>query len=59
MLSRSGGVYGRPQPPVLRYPYEVRSADEYFDDIQDAKVTKDMLARIATFHVRTLTTDSG
>jgi DNA end-binding protein Ku len=28
---------------LLRYPYEVRSADEYFDDIQDVKVTKDML----------------
>ena len=27
---------------LLRYPYEVRSADEYFDDIQDVKVTKDM-----------------
>jgi hypothetical protein len=26
---------------LLRYPYEVRSADEYFDDIQDVKVTKD------------------
>jgi DNA end-binding protein Ku len=23
---------------LLRYPYEVRSADEYFDDIQDVKV---------------------
>ncbi|WP_420965999.1 Ku protein [Bradyrhizobium sp. B120] len=28
---------------LLRYPYEVRSAGEYFDDIQDVKVTKDML----------------
>src|SRR6476619_7075651 len=28
---------------LLRYPYEVRSADEYFDDIQDVKVTTDML----------------
>jgi DNA end-binding protein Ku len=28
---------------LLRYPYEVRSANEYFDDIQDVKVTKDML----------------
>jgi DNA end-binding protein Ku len=28
---------------LLRYPYEVRAADEYFDDIQDVKVTKDML----------------
>src|SRR5258708_30083330 len=23
---------------LLRYPYEVRSADEYFDDIQDVKI---------------------
>jgi DNA end-binding protein Ku len=28
---------------LLRYPYEVRSAQEYFDEIQDVKVTKDML----------------
>jgi DNA end-binding protein Ku len=28
---------------LLRYPYEVRSEDEYFDEIQDVKVTKDML----------------
>ena len=28
---------------LLRYPYEVRDEDEYFDDIQDVKVTKDML----------------
>src|SRR6201990_2935051 len=28
---------------LLRYPYEVRPAEEYFDDIQDVKVTKDML----------------
>ncbi|TAI63662.1 Ku protein [Bradyrhizobium sp. Leo170] len=28
---------------LLRYPYEVRDADEYFDDIQDVKITKDML----------------
>jgi Ku protein len=26
---------------LLRYPYEVRSEDEYFNDIQDVKVTKD------------------
>src|SRR5882672_2864975 len=36
-------------PPVehlgtlLRYPYEVRDEKEYFDEIQDVKVTKDML----------------
>lgn len=28
---------------LLRYPYEVRDEDEYFDDIQDVKVTKEML----------------
>ncbi|MGX9432464.1 MULTISPECIES: non-homologous end joining protein Ku [Bradyrhizobium] len=28
---------------LLRYPYEVRSEDEYFDEIQDVKVTKDMI----------------
>src|SRR4051795_7352460 len=28
---------------LLRYPYEVRSQSEYFDDIQDVKITKDML----------------
>ncbi len=28
---------------LLRYPYEVRSEKEYFDDIQNVKVTKDML----------------
>ncbi|MCA1428559.1 MULTISPECIES: Ku protein [unclassified Bradyrhizobium] len=28
---------------LLRYPYDVRSEAEYFDDIQDVKVTKDML----------------
>src|SRR5258708_31463236 len=28
---------------LLRYPYEVRGEKEYFDDIQDVKVTKDML----------------
>jgi DNA end-binding protein Ku len=33
------GLMGTP----LRYPYEVRDEKEYFDDIQDVKVTKDML----------------
>jgi DNA end-binding protein Ku len=28
---------------LLRYPYEVRDPAEYFDDIEDVKVTKDML----------------
>jgi DNA end-binding protein Ku len=28
---------------VLRYPYEVRDPQEYFDEIEDVKVTKEML----------------
>jgi DNA end-binding protein Ku len=28
---------------LLRYPYEVRSEGEYFSEIQDVKITKDML----------------
>jgi DNA end-binding protein Ku len=28
---------------LLRYPYEVRQSSEYFDGIQDVKITKDML----------------
>jgi len=28
---------------LLRYPYEVRDPAEYFDEIQDVRVTKDML----------------
>ena len=28
---------------LLRYPYELRSESEYFDDIQHVKLTKDML----------------
>ncbi|WOH80587.1 Ku protein [Bradyrhizobium sp. BEA-2-5] len=27
---------------LLRYPYEVRDPQEYFDEIQDVKITKDM-----------------
>jgi hypothetical protein len=27
----------------LRYPYEVRKEDEYFDEISDEKIPKDML----------------
>ena len=37
--ARDKGLMGM----LLRYPYEVRDASEYFDDIQDVKVTKDML----------------
>ena len=28
---------------LIRYPYEVRDENEYFDGINDVKVTKDML----------------
>jgi DNA end-binding protein Ku len=37
--ARSKGMLG----VTLRYPYEVRKEAEYFDDIPDEKVTKDML----------------
>src|SRR6267142_3781252 len=37
--ARNKGLMGM----LLRYPYEVRDSSEYFDDIQDVKVTKDML----------------
>src|SRR6187397_2960623 len=37
---------------TLRYPYEVRKEQEYFDDIEDEKVPKDML-ELATYIVDT------
>jgi DNA end-binding protein Ku len=37
--ARGNGMMG----VTLRYPYEVRKEAEYFDDIPDEKVTKDML----------------
>jgi len=37
--ARDKGLMGM----LLRYPYEVRDAAEYFEDIQDVKITKDML----------------
>ena len=37
--ARGKGVVGM----LLRYPYEIRDENEYFDDIQDVKVTKEML----------------
>src|SRR4051794_24141071 len=36
--ARDNGLMGM----LLRYPYEVRNSAEYFDDIQDVKITKDM-----------------
>ena len=36
---------------TLRYPYEVRKPDEYFADIEDEKIPKDML-ELATLHRR-------
>src|SRR5258707_13852747 len=37
--ARDKGLMGM----LLRYPYEVRDSAEYFDEIQDVKITKDML----------------
>jgi DNA end-binding protein Ku len=37
--ARGKGLVGM----LLRYPYEIRDEDEYFDEIQDVKVTKEML----------------
>jgi DNA end-binding protein Ku len=37
--ARGKGLVGM----LLRYPYEIRDENEYFDDIQEVKVTKDML----------------
>jgi DNA end-binding protein Ku len=37
--ARDKGLMGM----LLRYPYEVRQAADYFDDIKDVKITKDML----------------
>jgi DNA end-binding protein Ku len=37
--ARDNGLMGM----LLRYPYEVRDAADYFDDVQDVKITKDML----------------
>ncbi|MEW6643462.1 MAG: Ku protein [Pseudomonadota bacterium] len=39
LQARGKGLMGL----LLRYPYEVRDEHEYFDGIQDVKVTKDML----------------
>jgi hypothetical protein len=37
--ARDRGLMGM----LLRYPYEVRDSAEYFDEIQDVEITKDML----------------
>jgi DNA end-binding protein Ku len=37
--ARGKGLMGM----LLRYPYQARDPAEYFDDIQDVKITKDML----------------
>jgi len=39
MVPRGKGLMGT----LLRFPYEVRDAGEYFDDIPDVKLTKDMM----------------
>jgi DNA end-binding protein Ku len=37
--ARGKGLVGM----LLRYPYEIRDENEYFDDLQEVKVTKEML----------------
>ncbi len=39
MQPRGKGIMGT----LLRYPYEVRDEKEYFDEIEDVKVSKDMM----------------
>ncbi len=39
MVPRGKGLMGT----LLRFPYEVRDAGEYFDDISNVKLTKDMM----------------
>jgi DNA end-binding protein Ku len=41
--ARGKGLVGM----LLRYPYEIRDENEYFYDIQDVKVTREMLVRAA------------
>jgi DNA end-binding protein Ku len=50
LAPRGKGIMG----VTLRYPYEVRDETEYFDDIPNAKVTKDML-ELASHIVKTKT----
>jgi DNA end-binding protein Ku len=46
--ARDNGLLGM----TLRYPYEVRKQSDYFDDIADEKIPKDML-ELASHIVRT------
>ena len=48
--SRGKGLVGI----TLRYPYEVRKEQDYFDDVPDPKITKDML-ELATHIIDTKT----
>jgi DNA end-binding protein Ku len=48
--ARGKGMMGM----TLRYPYEVRSEEDYFDEVEDEKVPKDMLD-LATHIVETKT----
>jgi DNA end-binding protein Ku len=50
LAARGKGMLG----VTLRYPYEVRKEEEYFDDIPEPKITKDMLD-LATHIVETKT----
>jgi DNA end-binding protein Ku len=50
MEPRGKGIMGT----LLRYPYEVRDEKEYFDEIKDVKISKDMM-ELAEHIVRTKT----
>jgi DNA end-binding protein Ku len=52
LQARGKGLLG----VTLRYPYEVRKEQEYFDDIPEPKITKDMLD-LATHIVETKKSD--
>ena len=41
---------------LLRYPYEVRSEEEYFDEIQDVKVTGASDLKISRTTMRPIST---
>jgi len=46
--ARGKGLVGM----LLRYPYEIRDENEYFNEIEDVKVTKEMLDLAIRYEVR-------
>ena len=54
MEPRGKGIMGT----LLRYPYEVRDENEYFDDISNVKISKDMMDLADTLLKRSRATSS-